>query len=88
MIDEENYSDKVFRYNISLDKIEYYGVEGKVFRENKISGGGGGGSSVVGAIVGGAIAGETGAIIGSRRKVNEIKSELLTHDNRAMVLNF
>jgi hypothetical protein len=58
-----------------------------VVYENKITGGGGG-SSLGRAVVGGVIAGEAGAIIGSRKESNPIKSELITHDKREAFLNF
>lgn len=73
---------------IPISQIEYFSKQGEIFRESKISGGGGGGSSIGGAVAGGLIAGEAGAIIGSRKKVNEIKSELITHDTRETFLNY
>lgn len=80
--------ESVKKIIIPLDKVEYYTTQGEVFRENKISGGGGGGSSLGGAIVGGIVAGGAGAIIGSRKKIEEIKSEIITHDTRETLLNF
>ncbi len=80
--------DKAKVYKISLDRIEYYATRGEIVHENKITGGGGGGSSVKGAVVGGVIAGGAGAVIGSRKKTDPIKSELITHDNRETFLNF
>jgi hypothetical protein len=74
--------------NIPIERIEYYHITGEVFRENKISGGGGGGSSIKGAVVGGVIAGEAGAIIGSRKKVEPIQSEIITHDTRETTIKF
>jgi hypothetical protein len=74
--------------SVPVSQIEYFSKRGEVFRENKISGGGGGGSSIGGAVAGGLIAGEAGAVIGSRKKVNEIKSELITHDTRETFLNY
>ena len=74
--------------NISLDSIEYFYQTGEIYRETKISGGGGGGASIGGAIVGGVIAGDAGAVIGSRKKTDEIKSETITHDTRETVLNY
>lgn len=74
--------------SIPVNQIEYFSKRGEVFRENKISGGGGGGSSIGGAVAGGLIAGEAGAVIGSRKKVNEIKSELITHDTRETFVNY
>ncbi|EPR10034.1 SHOCT domain-containing protein [Ruminiclostridium papyrosolvens] len=55
--------------------------------ENKITGGGDG-SSIGGVVVGGVIAGGAGAVIGSRKKTDPIKSELITYDNRETFLNF
>lgn len=75
-------------YSIPVEQIEYFSKSGDVFRENKITGGGGGGSTIGGAVVGGLIAGEVGAVIASRKKVNEIKSELITHDTRETFLNY
>lgn len=74
--------------SVPISQIEYFSKRGEVFRENKISGGGGGGSSIGGAVAGGLIAGEAGAVIGSRKKVNEIKSELITHDTRETFVNY
>lgn len=71
---------------IEYDNINYFKEVGEVYRENKITGGGGGGSSIKGAVVGGVLAGDTGAIIGSRKKNNEIKSELISHDTREVQL--
>jgi hypothetical protein len=78
----------IYLYKIPLGNISYYAVEGEVIHENKISGGGGGGADVGGAIVGGLIAGAAGAIIGGRKKIESIKSELVTHDNRSTILYF
>lgn len=73
---------------IPLSNIKHFTVEGDFYRENKISGGGGGGSSISGAIIGGIVAGEVGAIIGSRKKTNEITSTLIEHDTRCTVLTY
>ena len=73
---------------ISLSAIKYFAVEGDFYRENKISGGGGGGSSITGAVIGGVIAGDTGAIIGSRKKTNEITSKVIEHDTRHTMLTY
>lgn len=84
-----SFSDgKNYPMSIWIDKIDYFERTGEVFHESKISGGGGGGVSIVGAIVGGIIAGGTGAIIGSRQRVNPIKSEIITHDARVTNLKF
>ncbi len=73
---------------IPLDRIEYYATRGEIVHENKITGGGGGGSSIGGAVVGGIIAGGAGAVIGSRKKTDPIKSELITHDTRECYINY
>jgi hypothetical protein len=79
-------------YKIPLNDIEYFSTQGAVSKETKISGGGGeiGGSSVSGALIGEAIAGHTGAIIGSRKKgkIDPIKSEIITHDDREIFFEF
>ncbi len=80
--------EKANKVNLPMSSIEYFATQGEIYRENKISGGGGGGSSVGGAVVGAVIAGEAGAIIGSRKKVEEIKSETITHDTREAFINY
>lgn len=69
-----------------LDEIEYFTQDGELYREQVISGGGGGGSSLGGAILGGLIAGEAGAVVGSRKQTEAIKSETITHDTRHTIL--
>ena len=73
---------------IKIDDIEHFQEEGEVYREQVISGGGSGKINVGGAIVGDIIAGPAGMIIGGQRKVNEIKSETVTHDTRKVVLTY
>ena len=68
-------------FNITQKK-EMYSIQ------QKISGGGGGGSSISGAVVGGLIAGETGAVIGSRQKVQEVTSETVRHDSRRTLIRY
>ncbi|MDD4781913.1 MAG: SHOCT domain-containing protein [Tissierellia bacterium] len=80
---KEYYSSKI----IDIDTIEYFATRGEVFRETKISGGGGGGSSIKGAVIGGVIAGGAGAVIGSRKKNQQIRSETITHDTRETFIN-
>lgn len=84
---EQNY----ILYKIPLKDIEYFSTEGIISQETRISGGGGevGGSSISGAVVGGMIAGNTGAIIGSRKKgkIDPIKSQVITHDDRETYLS-
>lgn len=73
---------------IRYDDIAYYEKTGDIQYTSKVSGGGGGGSSIKGAIVGGIIAGEAGAIIGSRNKINEVNTVVETHDTRQTVLYY
>lgn len=73
---------------IPVSNIQYFSAEGDVQYTTRISGGGGGGSTITGAIVGGLLAGEAGAIVGSRKKVNEIKSESITHDSRNTLIRY
>lgn len=80
--------DNIKKTIIPIKAIECFSTKGEIFRENKISGGGGGGSSIKGAVIGSMIAGDVGAVIGSRKGVNEIKSELITHDTRETVLDY
>ena len=80
--------DEIKLTTIPSGQIEYFSKRGEIFRENKISGGGGGGSSIGGAVVGSLIAGDAGAIVGSRNKVNAIKSEIIEHDTRETFLNY
>jgi Ca2+/Na+ antiporter len=87
-IDTDSRKENYLIKNIPFSRIEYFTTQGEIYRENKISGGGGGGSDLGGAIVGGALAGGAGAVIGSRKKTEEIKSELITHDERQAFINF
>ena len=82
---ERKYYVKV---SIALVDVQYFAVEGEVYREQKVTGGGGGGYSVGGAIVGALIAGETGAIIGSRKEAEPVKTETVVHDTRKTVLQY
>lgn len=74
---------------IPIDQVAYFFKEGDAQYTTKVSGGGGGGSSLTGALVGGLIAGGTGAIIGSRKKNEEIKSTVVTaHNDRKVVIRY
>lgn len=57
--------------------------EGDVYYTTEVHGGGGGGSSIKGAVIGGVLAGEAGAIIGSRKATDPIKSTTQRIDERA-----
>lgn len=75
-------------HTLNINNIEFYTTKGDIYSETLVSGGGGGGVSISGAIIGGAIAGPVGAVIGGRKKVNKIASETLTHDNRVIYLYY
>ena len=49
-------------------------------------GGGGGGSSIKGAVIGGLVAGDVGAVVGSRKAVNEVKGTSTVHDEQVVLL--
>lgn len=65
----------IFSYKLDIDNIIYYSKTGKIDYVTKVSGGG---SSVSGAILGGLLAGDTGAIIASREKVTTDTEEIDT----------
>lgn len=67
---------------IKFSDIIHYRVMGNLRYEMEITGGGGGGSSLAGAAVGAAVAGGVGAIIGSRKKTESIKSKTVKKDER------
>ncbi len=73
---------------ISIHAINFFQAKGEAGYITEVSGGGGGGSSVGGAIVGGMIAGPTGAIIGSRKKNEAVTSTARYVDDRKTVLSF
>ncbi len=85
---EDTRPHPIYLTEIPIDRIQYYTKEGDVQYTSHVSGGGGGGSSLSGAIVGGLIAGDAGAIIGSRKKTAPIKTEIQTHDTRQTVLRY
>ena len=75
-------------WDIPVEDIQYYTLEGEKEQELIISGGDGGGSSVKGAIIGGVIVGDTGAIVGSRQGTNPIEGRTITNDQRYTALYF
>lgn len=74
---------KIYRI-ITIEKKSVVDItqEGNVHYTTEVRGGGGGGSSIKGAIVGGVIAGEAGAIIGSRKATDPITSSTKQIDDR------
>lgn len=85
-LEQEEYENKY--ETISVSDIQYFSKEGDIQYTTKVSGGGGGGSSLTGAIVGDLLAGEAGAIIGSRKQVQDIKSESVAHDSRQTLIRY
>ena len=77
--------DKILKV-VDIDDIKYFNLTGEKTERQYISGGGGGGSSIKGAVVGGLVAGEVGAIIGSRKKVDEVKTEYKKVDSRRTMI--
>ncbi len=71
---------------IKIADIEYYITQGQIETELHVAGGGGGGSSLSGAVVGGLLGGEVGAIIGSRKEVQKVYSYTTEKDNRLIIL--
>lgn len=76
------------KYMIPLSSINYFTINGQVRNEVNVKGNiSGGGRSIKGAVIGGAIAGSTGAIIGSRKSTKvDIKTENRTIDERETIL--
>lgn len=74
------------KYKIS--DIKYFKEIGAIETLTNISGGGGGGSDIKGAIVGGLIAGDAGAIIGSRKEIAPVTTTHETKDNRITYIFF
>ena len=73
---------------LAMEDIVYYAKEGDVHVTEKVTGGGGGGTSYVGAFFGGLAFGATGAIIGSRKRVEPIRSQTVIHDMRKTILKY
>lgn len=83
--DEKNEIEKT---SIPIKNILYYHLYGEVYNKTIIEGGGGGGTSIGGAIIGGLIAGEAGAIIGSRKEVDPITTRNEIIDKRKIIVEF
>jgi len=78
----QNNDDNCIKYSININDIISFNIIGDSYVETNISGGN---SSIKGAVVGGVIAGGTGAVIGSRK---EIKTENKYVDNRKTVIMY
>lgn len=79
-------ADEFHGIDISIKDIKYYRLIGQKYVTTEISGGGGGGSSIKGAVIGGLIAGDVGAIVGSRKAVEEVKGTSTIHDEQVVLL--
>lgn len=82
-------ADYIFNYyKIPANQVKFYKAEGELIAHTNITGGqvSGGGSSLKGAVVGGVLAGDVGAVIGSRKKIDStpIKSHTTYDDKRAV----
>ena len=64
---------------IEYDKIKYFTKDGTVSYTNEMIDNGKN-ISISGAVIGGLIAGEAGAIIGSRKDMNKIENVTVKHD--------
>lgn len=64
---------------IKYDKIKYFTKDGTVSYTNEIIDNGKN-ISISGAVIGGLVAGEAGAIIGSRKDMNKIENVTVKHD--------
>lgn len=86
-VDKMDFS-KLELTEIMLNDVDYFFEAGEYSTHTKISGGGGGGSSLLGAVAGGVLFGGVGAIIGSRRRIDPITTELLVQDTRETILKY
>lgn len=82
----KDYNNDIGKIKININNIQRFSRLGDIDSYTEISGGDGGGSSIGKAVVGGIIAGGVGAIVASRNKINEIKTERIVNDDRITVL--
>ena len=73
--------------DLKSEEFISFSVKGQKKYVTEISGGGGGGTSISGAIIGGAVAGPVGAVIGSRKKSKPVKSEIYQIGNVYTVMH-
>ena len=83
-----DYMNDIGKYEIRLENIISFVRQGDVYTETNVTGGGGGGSSLTGAVLGGVVAGGAGAVIGSRKKTESIKTETKRIDERKTILEY
>lgn len=82
----KDYNNDIGKIKININDIQRFNRLGDIDSYTEISGGDGGGSSIGKAVVGGIIAGGAGAVVASRNKINEIKTERIVNDDRITVL--
>ena len=73
---------------IKVKDILYFTLETNSYTSVETEGGGGGGSSLSGAIGGYLLAGEMGAIIGSRKKIDPIKTSTHVGQSTRTILSY
>lgn len=82
----------LYYISIPIENILYFMSSGEKYVTTNVYGGGGtvGGSSTKGAIAGGILAGNTGAVIGSRKEtvINSVRSETQIHDEKMTILKY
>lgn len=94
LINQYNTSERflIHKYCIPIKDIEYFLLDGDIYTSTAISGGGGtvGGTSTKGAIIGGVLGGDAGAVIGSRKEsvINEIHSNTIVHDEKYIIIKY
>ncbi|MBO3356246.1 hypothetical protein [Clostridium perfringens] len=82
----KDYNNDIGKIKININDIQRFNRLGDIDSYTEISGGNGGGSSIGKAVVGGIMAGGVGAVVASRNKINEIKTERIVNDDRITVL--
>lgn len=90
----EDYTEQPDKFLLKIKKedILFYQEKGSVQYSTEVYGGGGTNKdiNIKGAVIGGLLFGEVGAIIGSRKdtgiKINEVKSKTIKHDSRNVIL--
>lgn len=73
-------------FKINISDVEYYLISGQETSELKIGGGGSSAPSVTGAIVGGLLAGDAGAVIGGMPKQQPVYSYTKHNEGRCVEL--
>lgn len=73
-------------FKINIADIEYYLISGQETSEFKVEGGGSSGPSITGAIVGGLLAGEAGAVIGGMPKPEPVYTYTKYNEGRCVEL--